>query len=197
MPSVHLVMVWLVRGMYARSGGTVHQEFSESSDNCFIAWSLFLSYQSHSGEVLPRSPRETVTLTCAVSLRHSWVTSAAPTAHLLPTPIAASSICQALVFLRPLCLSVSCWVLGVAVHLDPGPQRHSMKLPPSPLPLLFASLIHVRRVSRSASGAWGIEGSRVGRCVWRDVRVSASLWGEVNDQRVRDAYRLRLCVQKR
>lgn len=43
--------------------------------------------------------------TFAVSLRHSWVIGPAPTPCVRPTPIAASSICQALVFLWPLCLS--------------------------------------------------------------------------------------------
>lgn len=60
--------------------------------------------QSPVGEVLPLSPGDAMNFTCPVILCHSWVSSPAPVSCVLLTPTAASSICQALVFLHPLCL---------------------------------------------------------------------------------------------
>lgn len=83
--------------------------------------------QSPVGEVLPWSPGDAMNFTCPVILCHSWVSSPAPISSVLLTPTAASSICHALVFLRPLSAPVSCCVLGVTVHVCRGPSSNSMK----------------------------------------------------------------------
>lgn len=60
--------------------------------------------QSPVDEVLPWSSGDAMNFTCSVILCHSWVSSPALISSVLLTPTAASSICHALVFLRPLCL---------------------------------------------------------------------------------------------
>lgn len=94
--------------------------------------------QSPVGEVLAWSLGDAMNFTCPVTLCHSRVSSPAPVSSVLLTPTAASSICQALVFLRPLCLPVSCCVLGVTVHVCRGPSSISC---PS-LPLCLCDLLY-------------------------------------------------------
>lgn len=132
--------------------------------------------------------------TCAVSLRHSWVTGPAPTTNspLRPSHSHSSqfNLSGSSVSLAALSVWVSCCVLGVVVHLHRRPPCHSMK-PPAPLyhhlplPRLFACVIHVWLVYESAPGGTGIKGSRPGTCVcWRGgvwclqhfEAISTKLW---------------------
>lgn len=99
--------------------------------------------QSPVGEVLPWSPGDAMNFTCPVYLCHSWVSSPAPIFCIPLT--AASSICQALVFLRPLCLPRRHAGCSVSPHTPKTPQVTAAwsAQGKEALPLLFASLIHV------------------------------------------------------
>lgn len=101
----------------------------------------FLSAIPHCSEVLPQSLRDTVNFTCAVSLLGCLP---CPRLQLIPTLMAASTICQALVFLLLSCLPVChavCLVSLASYSTNSTITAHNPLS--SSLSGVFASLIHV------------------------------------------------------
>lgn len=102
------------------------------------------SHPSKCGNVLQQGPWDTMNFTCAVSLLGH---RPCPHLHPLPTPMAAGAICQALVFLWRLCLTLCHAVCLVSLSTyTTDPFVTAWNPSPSPLSCFFAPLIHVQPV---------------------------------------------------
>lgn len=120
----------------------------KQSNNCFTMWCLSVScWWSITME--PRGCHEFYMSCHSLSFLGQ---QSCPHLPVLLTPTAASSICHALVFLRPLSAPVSCCVLGVTVHVYRGPLSNSMKwtisCPSLPLCLCDLCMARVKSVPK-------------------------------------------------